>query len=83
MISTMLVSNFETLKRKISKGTHDFYIRLNYGARSSKFIDYNTRTHMFHVMHEIDGSEEDMTERELLKSNIGKALCEGSLFYYD
>ena len=81
------VKNLQDLKRLIGeKNKHDFFIMLNYGLRSSKFIDYDYDTGMFYVMNEIDGSEQTLSEKEIMDedfTNIGKALDYGALYAYN
>lgn len=69
--------------KKIASGesSADCFIALAGGiVRSSKDIHYDGK--VFEIFHGIDGSTETMTEKQLLKSNIGKALEVGALFLY-
>ena len=56
------------------------YIRLNFGAKSSKSIKYFNGN--FHIIHEIDNSSEIMTENDIIDSNIGLAISRGALISY-
>ena len=79
------IKSLDDLKQKIYDGVHDYFIRLNGGARSSKFIDYSTISKKFYICNEIDGSEQELTETELMSedyTNIGKALKLGALWAY-
>jgi len=58
------------------------YIRLNHGTKSSKVIRYFDGTDIFHIIHEIDDSDENMTTDELINSFIGKAISFGALIAY-
>ena len=79
------VKSLDDLKQSISDGAHDFYIQLNFGLRSSKYLDYSTVTKKFHVTNEIDGTEQELTEQQLMDrtyTNIGYALEHGALYAY-
>lgn len=74
------------LNKLINEGKHDFFILLNGGLRSSKFIEYNDKIKKYYVFNEIDDSDEYFTETELFNqklTNIGYALYKGSLYAYD
>jgi len=60
----------------------DCFILLNGGLRSSKYIRYQADDNSFYVMNFIDGSEQELTERQILDSaysNIGEAMKKGAL----
>ena len=79
------VKTTDQLKEMIASGVHDFLIRLAFGIRSSKNIDYNAKTGLFYVMNEIDGSEQELTESQLMDecyTNIGKAITIGAFYSY-
>jgi uncharacterized protein YaaR (DUF327 family) len=79
------VKSISALKKSISNGAHDFYIQLNYGLRSSKYLDYSPVTKKFYVTNEIDDTEQELTEQQLMDrtyTNIGYALQHGALYAY-
>lgn len=79
------VQSLSHLKELIKNNKNDFFIQLNFGLRSSKFIDLN-EDGRFYVMNEIDGSEQRLTESEIMDegyTNIGKALNLGALYLYN
>ena len=79
------VKSVNQLKTILADGeTKDFFILLNYGLRSSKAISFDG-DNTFYVLNEIDGTEQELTEQELMDSditNIGKAINNGA-FYLD
>ncbi len=79
------VKSTDQLKTILADGeTKDFFILLNFGLRSSKAISYDGSS-TFYVLNEIDGTEQELTEQELMNSdltNIGKAINNGA-FYLD
>jgi hypothetical protein len=77
------IRTFEQLKElaKTRNGL-DCYILLNGGLRSSKHIRYLSIKNCFRVMNFMDGTEQELTESQILDSrysNIGQALNKGSL----
>jgi len=55
----------------------DCFILLNGGLRSSKHIRYYPDDNSFYVLNLIDGSEQELTESQILDSsytNIGEAM---------
>lgn len=79
------VQSLSHLKELIKNNKNDFFIQLNFGLRSSKFIDLN-EDGRFYVMNEIDGSEQILTESEIMDegyTNIGNALNLGALYLYN
>ena len=60
----------------------DCFILLNGGLRSSKHIRYYPDDNSFYVLNLIDGSEQELTESQLLDSeytNIAEAMKKGAL----
>ena len=60
----------------------DCFILLNGGLRSSKHIRYYPDDNSFFVLNLIDGSEQELTESQILDSaysNIGEAMKKGCL----
>jgi hypothetical protein len=82
------ITSLEELKKESSStdGTFsDFFIQLNFGAKSSKRILYNPDCFTFDVYNEIDGSyQEDLTEKKLSEeTHIVEAIALGALYNYD
>ena len=78
------IEDLDHLKKMAEKEPLECFIKLNFGARSSKRISYSSEEEKpFYIYHEIDGSEEKLKETELLtESNIGHALSLGALYAY-
>jgi hypothetical protein len=60
----------------------DCFILLNGGLRSSKHIRYYPDDKSFYVLNLIDGSEQELTESQILDSaytNISEAMEKGAL----
>lgn len=73
------ITTIEQLKKLAArKQGVECTILLNFGLVSSKTIWFDKK---FHVTHHIDGTEESLTVNQITKSNIGKALKQGALFY--
>lgn len=80
------VNTIEHLKKMIEEGTHDFFIQLNLGFRSSKMLDYNPITDKFYIINEIDGTEQRLNSRNLFNkryTNIGYAIERGAFYSYE
>lgn len=60
--------------------TSEFFVMLNSGIRSSKNISWDGET--FYLIHEIDDSEEELTEAELMNTIIGEAISKGAFYSY-
>lgn len=78
------IKDIQELKELAKKGCECF-ILLNYGLRSSKNIKWNEEEGKFWIHHEIDDTEEFLTEQELFDESItliGKALKRGCLIAY-
>lgn len=64
------VKSLSHLKSLIKKGDHDFF--LSFGLlRSSKVLDYNGQ---WHILNEIDDSEELLSDSEFKETNIYKGI---------
>lgn len=76
------VKSITHLRELISNGMNRYFIRLNFGVKSSKWIEMTGNN--FYVFHEIDGSDEVLTEQELADENIGRAIENGAFYaeYY-
>ena len=80
------ITSTAQLREMIENGVHDFFIQCNFGARSSKCIDYNPETGKYHIINEVDGSKQILGEKNLFNrkyTNIGYAITQGSFFSYD
>lgn len=80
------VKSMDQLKTILADGeTKDFFIQLHFGLRSSKAISFDG-DNTFYVLNEIDGTEQELTEQELMDSditNIGKAINNGAFYLCD
>lgn len=75
------VKDVAHLRQLIETKSKHFFIQLNFGLRSSKFI--SSDGDRFCIFNEIDGSEDVLTEEELMDeglTNVGKAMKYGALF---
>ena len=81
-IKNRRIDSIEQLKA-LSKEGLDCFILLRGGLRSSKYIRYDPQDGRFYVLNLIDGSEQKLTESQLMDSawtNIGQAIIQGALF---
>ena len=72
----------QQLKRE-SKDGAEFFIRLRFNLRSTKWIEWDKQNKVFNVINFIDGSEQILTEKQLADkefSNIGHAITNGWLY---
>ena len=75
------IKTIEQLK-ELAKNGLECFVLLNGGLRSSKYIRYHPDDDSFYVLHYIDGSEQELTQSQLLDSeytNIAEAMEKGSL----
>ena len=80
------VKSLDQLKEMIANGVHDYFIQLNHGLRSSKFIDYSPETGKYYILNEIDGTKQTLNEKHLMNrdyTNVGYALTVGALYAYE
>ena len=82
------ITSLEELKKEsttVNGDYADFYITLNYGAKSSKRILYHPETNTFDIINEIDFSyQDDLTENQLATETfIIEAINKGALYKYD
>lgn len=82
---TIKVKDIAHLRELIGKGMNRYHIRLNFGLKSSKWIELNGDN--FYIFNEIDGSDDVLTESEIMDdrfTNIGSAINAGAFFaeYY-
>lgn len=81
-IKNRRIDSIEQLKVLAKEGL-DCFILLCGGLRSSKYIRYDLQDDRFYVLNLIDGSEQKLTESQLLDSawtHIGQAITQGALF---
>ena len=71
------IPNIKTLQKMASEKNLDCYILLNGGLKSSKTIVYDIRKCKFLVHNWIDDTYDEMTQLELMNSNIGEAIRKG------
>ena len=75
------INSIEEIKN--NENSIDCYIMLAGGlARSSKTIRYDKSAERFEIFHEIDGTEETLTENQFKKSLIYQAIEKGALIKY-
>lgn len=79
----LLVSSVDHLKELCYEKQEEFFIRLNFGARSSKSIEYYPDDNKFLIFNQIDDSEEFITEKQLkTDTNIYDAIQKKAFFMY-
>jgi hypothetical protein len=81
----MIIDSIKKLKDQSKHGA-EFYIRLNGGFKSSKYIFYDECDNTFEIINYIDDSEQTLTENELMDSaytHIGVAIQFNALIKYD
>ena len=73
------IKTIEQLEKLASRESGaDCFIWLGGILRSSKFVSF--KSGLFYIFHSIDGHDEEITRKKLSKSNIGKAIEEGTLY---
>jgi hypothetical protein len=78
-----VITSLEQLKVFCFNKQKEFFIRLNFGVKSSKSIIYDSDSKKFEINNEIDSTNQVLTEKELFtKSNIGIAIERNSLYMY-
>jgi len=85
MVKMIKIASLKQLK-KVSKGGAEFFILLRFNLRSTKWIEWNEENMVFDVISFIDGSEQILTEKQLMDqewTNIGFAITSGWLFKED
>lgn len=75
-------SELDDLIKKV-KGSYplQYFVLLNFGARSSKDISLNENND-YHIYNEIDDSEEIIVHSQLMSTFIGEAISKGALYKY-
>ena len=83
--SYVKVKDLAHLNKIIERGEHEFFILLNFGAVSAKFINYGEQEGTYLIINEIDDSEQTLTTDQLFDrnyTNVGYALDNGALYSY-
>lgn len=73
------IKSIAELKRLASNGGIEVSILLNYGVKSTKFVNYNPATRKWRIENYIDGS----TVRKLSNTSIEEALRKNALIMED
>jgi hypothetical protein len=81
------INNIKKLKSLAShENGLDCFISLNFSIKSSKHIQWIPAEKLFYILNEVDNTEQNLKEEELLDeniTNIGKALKLGALYYVE
>ena len=76
------IKSVQQLKRESKEGA-EFFMLLRFNIRSTKWIEWNEQNKVFNVINFIDGSEQTLTEKQLMDqewTNIGNAISCGWLY---
>ena len=76
------IKSIQQLKRE-SKGGAEFFIHLRFNLRSTKWIEWDLQNRAFNVINFINGSEQTLTENQLMDQewgDIGHAISCGWLY---
>jgi len=76
------IKSLQQLKRESRVGA-EFFIHLKFNLRSTKWIEWDVQNRAFNVINFIDGSEQVLTEKQLMDqewSLIGHAISCGRLY---
>jgi hypothetical protein len=76
------ITSMQQLKRESKEGA-ELFIRLRFNLRSTKWIEWDAQNKVFNVINFIDGSEQILTEKQLMDqgwTNIGHAISSGWLY---
>ena len=81
---TLKITTMEQLKKESEAGA-EFFICLGSSGilRSGKWITWDKSMQRFYIFNNIDGSEDELTEAQLMDreyTNIGYAMARGALF---
>lgn len=82
------ITSIAELKKEASNTNgyySEFFIALNFGARSSKRILFDSESNTFCIVNEIDGTyQDDLTVEKLRnETNILDAIEKGAFYKYD
>jgi uncharacterized protein YaaR (DUF327 family) len=78
------ITSIEQLKKEAS-GSAEFFIMLNFNARSSKQIRWDESSKTFDIFNSIDDSWEELTEEQIEDenyTNIAEAIRKGAFYRY-
>lgn len=76
------VKSVEHLHELVKEGRTDYFIQLNGGFRSSKYINEGEEKDFF-VLNLIDDTEQELSDAEIMDksiTNIGEAITEGAFW---
>lgn len=74
------ISALDELKQRVAAGHHDFAVMLAGGLALSRKTIRQTKTGWWHVLNDIDDTEQRLTDEQLwTESNIGEALDKRAL----
>lgn len=77
------VESIEHLNELCKNSKSEFFMKLG-PFRSSKHIEYNPKNNTWWIYNEIDDTEEELDDKELLNNtNIGDAIKKGVFYCYD
>ena len=71
------VKTMRQLTQMIYDGVHDFFIMLNGGARSGKYMDYSIYTEKFYITNEIDDTDQELTREDEREAKIWQDVNDG------
>ena len=77
------VTSVDHLFKLVAEGHTDYFIQLNFGARSSKYITHGEKEGTLEIENLIDDSRQTLTAKEIMDesfTNIGKAISYGSFW---
>ncbi len=80
------IGTMEQLKRENEDDGGDFFILLNGGLRSSKWIKWIEDEKIFCVVNESDGTVQELTEMQIMDAEhtlVGEAIGKGALFEHE
>ena len=76
------ICSVEELKKESINGAR-FFILLNYGIRSSKYIRWDPLMKTFGIVNHVDDTSQHLHEEEIMDknlTNIGEAIKKGAFF---
>lgn len=79
------VESVAHLREMVQAGHHDYFIALNFGLRSSKYINL-LQDGRFSIVNEADDTEDVLTEEDIMDkrmTNVGEAITKGAFYSYE
>lgn len=76
------VKSVKHLHKLVNQGKTDYFIQLNGGLRSSKFINEGENKDFF-VLNQIDDTEQELSDTDIMdknQTNIGEAITKGAFW---